>query len=143
MKKLLLIISLVLFLTFRARAQNNSDLKIDTIDITQTSTDTASKFYSYVESKPEFPGGIQEFYKYLSQNLHISPNQLIKGKVIVTFDIGLKGDVEEPTIIKGILTEGAKKEIIRVFNESPKWKPGIQNNKPYKMQYTLPINFGN
>jgi protein TonB len=34
-----------------------------------------------------------------------------------------------------------KEEAMRVVQKSPKWKPGIQNGRPVRVQYTVPINF--
>jgi protein TonB len=30
---------------------------------------------------------------------------------------------------------------MRILKKSPKWKAGIQNGRPVRVQYTVPINF--
>jgi periplasmic protein TonB len=32
-------------------------------------------------------------------------------------------------------------EALRVVNNLPKWKPGMQRGKPVRVSYTVPINF--
>ena len=39
------------------------------------------------------------------------------------------------------LGSGLDEEAVRVLEASPNWKPGIQNGKPVRVQYTLPISF--
>lgn len=38
-------------------------------------------------------------------------------------------------------TELMEKEAIRVVNSMPKWTPGMQNGKPVRVQYNLPVKF--
>lgn len=115
--------------------------KIDTIDIKQPIVDSSKRVYAAVESEAEFPGGMQQFYNYISSNMHIPISEYVKGMVHVRFIVGLDGHIIEPAIIKGAVTDFMKKEIIRVFIGSPAWKPSIQNGKPVRTEYTIPINF--
>jgi protein TonB len=36
---------------------------------------------------------------------------------------------------------GLDEEAIRVLKLAPAWKPGIQNGKPVRVKFTLPISF--
>ncbi|MEB0303129.1 energy transducer TonB, partial [Mucilaginibacter sp. 5C4] len=36
---------------------------------------------------------------------------------------------------------GCDEEAIRVLKRSPRWKPGIQNGRPVRVQYSIPVNF--
>ncbi|WP_426667248.1 energy transducer TonB [Mucilaginibacter sp. McL0603] len=138
MKKTLLITFLSLsFLV--VNAQNHSRQKIDTIDITQI-VDSSTLVYTAIESPAEYPGGPVEFLNYIIKNLKIPPVEFVRGVVLVRFAIGVDGHLIEPTIIKGIVTEGMKNKILLVFNESPVWKPAIQNRKPVRIKYTIPLN---
>jgi len=38
-------------------------------------------------------------------------------------------------------TQAMADEATRVLKASPKWTPGIQNGRPVRAQYTIPINF--
>jgi TonB-dependent SusC/RagA subfamily outer membrane receptor len=36
---------------------------------------------------------------------------------------------------------GSEEEAVKAISLSPKWKPGIQNGKTVRVQYTVPVNF--
>jgi hypothetical protein len=71
--------------------------------------------------KPEFPGGIKEFYKYVGENFK-SPNSA-KGQIKVAFVVQIDGTFKT-SIIEG-LNSDMNVEALRVFN-SPcgSWKSG-------------------
>jgi len=50
------------------------------------------------------------------------------------------GEITNVNIARG-LDPLLDKEALRVVNSMPKWKPGLQNNKPVSVSYTIPINF--
>jgi protein TonB len=108
------------------------------------STDTTShvnppkQIFSAVQSVPEFPGGIHEFYKYISSNVKYHGNA--HGKVIIRFVVEADGSVSTITVIQGI-DKDADAECVRVIANSPNWKPAIQNSRPVRVQITVPINF--
>ena len=94
------------------------------------------------EMEPRFPGGIDAFYNYVITNIKKIPfSQYVKGKIIVRFVIDSDGHVIKPEILDGAITDVMKKELLRLFSESPTWQPGIQNSKAVRVQYTIPINF--
>ena len=93
------------------------------------------------EFEPEYSGGIKEFYKYLSKNIKVPPSKYIKGKVFVKFVIDSDGHIVKPEVIYGQVTDKMTEEISRVLLASPIWKPGIQNNKAARVQYTMPLTF--
>ena len=64
----------------------------------------------------------------------------IHGRVIVSFVVEKDGRVTEVRVVKG-LSSDVDKEAVRVVSASPKWHPGIQNGKPVRVAYTLPIQF--
>jgi protein TonB len=141
MKQAVLLLFILVSFGSIASAQSHEDFKVDTIDLTTQSSGSTQKIFTAVQSNPAFPGGEQEFYKYLGQNIHVPAYLYIHGDVLMLFCIDTDGRVIDPKILKGIVTEGMKKEIIRVFNESPKWQPAIQNSKPVKTYITVPIKF--
>jgi periplasmic protein TonB len=99
--------------------------------------------YEFVEVSAEFPGGMNELYTFLSQNIHYPQECIdnsIQGKVYVKFAVMKDGSIKDITIIKGahqLLNE----EAIRVIGLMPNWKPGTQKGKPVNVYFTLPINF--
>ena len=92
-----------------------------------------------LEVKPEFPGGISEFYKYIGQNFKAPKDKKFPGgRVIVSFVIEKDGSVTEVKILKDC-GFGTAEEAKRVLLNCPKWKPATQKNVPVRCQFGLPI----
>ena len=94
-----------------------------------------------VTEKPEFPGGMAEFYKFVGKNYTMSPEMIkekVKGRVYVTFIIEKDGSLTDYRIIREI-GYGTGEETIRVLKLSPKWIPGKFNDVAVKTMYSLPI----
>ena len=95
--------------------------------------------YNAVEVKPDFPGGIQKFYAYFIKNFKAPEDEALNGKIQVTFVVEKDGSITDIKILRD-LGYGTGKEAKRVLDNSPRWKPGIQNGRPVRVQYNLPIS---
>ena len=99
------------------------------------------EFYnlSEIETRPEFPGGINAFYEYIHSNFKLTDD--IKKeirRIIVSFIIEKDGSLKSIKIIRD--TDGKlNNEIIRVLENSPKWLPGKIGKKAVRVQYSLPV----
>lgn len=96
-----------------------------------------------VEQLPEFPGGIVQFMKWLTRNLRYPPiaqSQRIQGKVVVSFIINKDGSIASPTIVQSV-DPILDREALRVVKMMPRWKPGLQNGKPCRTMFAIPVNF--
>jgi protein TonB len=93
------------------------------------------EFYPYY-IKPDFPGGIKEFYKYVAKNFK-SPNAS-KGKIIVGFVVELDGSLKDFNIIQGF-NRDMNIEALRVLVHSPSWIPGKIDGKDARVKFTVPI----
>jgi protein TonB len=91
-----------------------------------------------IEVKPEFPGGMAKFYKYVGDNYRAPEEEGLKGKVYVTFVVEKDGSLTDIKVLRDI-GYGTGKEAIRVLSKCPRWNPGIQNGKPVRVLYSLPI----
>ena len=97
-----------------------------------------------VEQMPEFPGGEKALRAFLEENVKyptIAKENGIFGRVICQFVIEKDGSI---TDVKAVRSSGERSldiEAIRVIKSMPKWKPGMQKNKPVRTRFTLPINF--
>ena len=91
-----------------------------------------------IEVIPEFPGGMEKFYGFVSRNYQAPEEEGLKGKVFVTFVVEKDGSLTDIKVIRDI-GYGTGKEAIRVLNKCPKWTPGEQNGKKVRVQYSLPI----
>jgi protein TonB len=91
-----------------------------------------------IEVKPDFPGGMDKFYSFVGKNYRTPEEEGLKGKVYVSFVVEKDGSLTDIKVLRDI-GYGTGKEAIRVLQKSPKWNPGIQNGKPVRVQYSLPI----
>ncbi len=92
---------------------------------------------------PEFPGGRKGLQDYLSRNIQypqMAMESAIEGQVMVTFVVDENGAVTDARIVKH-LGGGCDRESLRVVNAMPRWKPGVKNNKPVKVYYSVPVTF--
>ena len=97
-----------------------------------------------VESMPEFPGGQQALFKYLSENVKypvIAQENGIQGRVICQFVVNKDGSIVDVEVVRSGGDPSLDKEAIRVIKSMPNWKPGKQRGKAVRVKYTVPVNF--
>ena len=97
-----------------------------------------------VESMPEFPGGQQALFKFLSENVKypvIAQENGIQGRVICQFVVNRDGSIVDVEVVRSAGDASLDKEAVRVIKSMPKWKPGKQRGKAVRVKYTLPVNF--
>ena len=95
---------------------------------------------SGIDVKPEFIGGMAEFYRYVSKNFRLPDHPDLKsGKIFVSFVIEKDGSTTDVKVIRDI-GFGTGEEAMRVVKNSPKWNPGVQNGKAVRVMYSLPIS---
>ncbi len=92
--------------------------------------------YFPMERRPEFPGGMQEAYKYIGNNFRVKGSAT--GSILVTFVVEKDGSIVEVEVKKG-LNKRMDQEAIRVVESMPKWIPGQQDGKPVRCVFALPI----
>lgn len=105
-----------------------------------SSNATASKT---IEVMPEFPGGQEGLYKYLSENVHYPDSAIKYGKeamVKVKFLILEDGSIDSVQT-KQQFGYGLNKEAERVVAAMPKWKPGRNGEMPVRVYFQVPIKF--
>jgi len=97
--------------------------------------------FNAVEVPPSFPGGLQAFYKWVSNNYRypqMAKEQGVSGAIHVSFVVERDGSLTDIKVIRD-LKYGTGEEAMRMLKASPKWKPGIQNGRPVRVSYSLPI----
>lgn len=92
-----------------------------------------------IEVKPEFPGGIRNFYAFVGKNYKMPDELGLEGKVYVTFVVEKDGSLTDIKVLRDI-GFGTGKEAVRVLHFSPKWNPGEQNGEKVRCTYSLPIS---
>ena len=129
---------------------NPQQTETATPDASGTTAETAApapmptdSVYEVAEVMPEFPGGTQALFEFISKNLEYPQNAIdgqIEGRVIVQFVVDKAGKVGNIQVVRSIdkLLDQAAIDVVRAL---PAWKPGMQNGKPVNVRYTLPIAF--
>src|ERR1700733_3618192 len=123
-------------------AQVTIDEPVGTAD-TKVTEEDPNKIFTSVEQVPEFPGGLDAFGKYLSNHIKypaVARENNTQGRVIVQFVCEKDGSLTDIKVVRGI-GDGCDEEAIRVIKASPKWSPGIQNGRPVRVAYSVPISF--
>ena len=92
-----------------------------------------------IEVKPDFPGGLEKFYKFIGKNFQVPEEEGLKGKIFVTFVVEKDGSLTDIKVLRDI-GYGTGKEAIRVLKTCPRWVPGEQNGKKVRVLYSLPIS---
>jgi len=92
-----------------------------------------------IEVKPDFPGGLDKFYKFVGKNFQVPEEDGLKGKIFVTFVVEKDGSLTDIKVLRDI-GYGTGKEAIRVLKSCPRWNPGEQNGKKVRVLYSLPIS---
>jgi TonB family protein len=99
--------------------------------------------YWMVETLPTFPGGPSGFGQFLGQNIVypiLARQNNTQGRVIITFVLDADGKPTDIKVVRGI-GSGCDEEAVRVLKLSPLWTPGLVDNKPVRVQYSVPISF--
>lgn len=143
------IFSLVAILfAYNTHAQTTRVIHGDTVIVNKTETETTTltnkrtgkvETFTYVEQMPQ---ALYDVNVYLAKNMvypEDAKQEGFSGKIIVKFIIDIDGSIDSPRVLKQI-PPSIEKEVIRVIKSMPAWEPAIQNGKPIRCPYTLPIN---
>ena len=96
-----------------------------------------------VEEYPEFPGGMMNFIKWLTDNLRYpatARSKNIQGKVITSFVVNKDGSVSDAKVLQGV-EASLDREALRVLQSMPRWKSGKDRGVPFRTLIRLPIVF--
>ncbi len=96
-----------------------------------------------VEQMPEFIGGMDAMFTYLSKELKYPENAVkdkTEGKVFIEFIVEKDGTITDQKVLKGVTAE-MNSEALRVVSAFPKWKPGKNKGVDVPVKMVLPINF--
>jgi TonB family protein len=91
---------------------------------------------------PQYPGGDRAFITWVAKNYKYPKEAIeagVSGRLIVQFVVEKDGSLKNVKCVRDI-GYGTGTEAVRVVSAAAKWKPGIQNGRPVRVQYTLPLN---
>lgn len=104
-------------------------------------TDQEDKTYPAggLTKQPEYPGGLQELFKYFGANFKKANTTGEVQKVYVSFDIEKNGKVSNVKVIRDKSGIGLGEEAVRVLQKMHKWSPGELDGKLVRCSYNLPL----
>jgi len=124
--------------------------KTDTVETVSTDADevltevsNTDSVYKVVEVMPEYPGGTDALMKYLSENIKYpesAKEEGIQGRVFINFTVEKNGAVSNVNVLRGI-GAACDAEAVRVIEGMSDWKPGLEEGKPVRVDYNIPIKF--
>ena len=111
--------------------------------------------FQIVDEMPKFPGGEEGIIKFVATNVNYpeqAKDNSIEGRCFVGFIVEPDGSVSNVEIVRGVasayeeekpkaLAQQCDEETMRVVKSMPKWKPGMNEGKPVRVHYVLPISF--
>jgi len=104
---------------------------------------SGTSIYKSVDKLPQYPGGIEKFYQYVSRNFRSPEDEQISStsvRVVVTFVIEKDGSMTDIKVLQNP-GYGMDKEAIRVLKSLKiKWEPGQIKGIPVRTAYSLPIS---
>lgn len=99
--------------------------------------------YTSVDKPPVFPGGNERFPEYVQAHLkypEASEQRRDHGQMVLSFVVEKDGSLSDIKILRSVsgLIDDA---VLNVLKHSPKWKPGIKDDQPVRVMFSMPINF--
>jgi protein TonB len=93
-----------------------------------------------LQVQPDFPGGIDAFRGFVMKNFRIPEiDQDMTARIYVSFVVEKDGTLTDVKAVKDP-GYGLGKEAERVIKSNKvKWNPGIQNGKPVRTRFNLPV----
>lgn len=122
---------------------NTQVVEFTPVETIEEVVEKEEEIFVFVEEQPSFPGGDEELYKFLAENIQypaLARENNVEGKVFVQFVVEKNGSITQVKLVKDI-GSGCGQEAMRVVKSMPKWKPGKQRGTAVRSQFTLPIRF--
>ncbi len=133
----------IIFINTKDHVKKGGSKELVSVRVEAKKPQNEGNVFDVVEHMPEFPGGMEEMMKYLSMNIRY-PEAAHKagkqGRVLVNFVVEADGTISNANVLRSV-SEELDAEAIRVIQNMPKWKPGMQNGQAVRVKYTIPISF--
>lgn len=101
---------------------------------------------------PEYPGGMPALFDFFTGQIdamlkrlnlskaHFNYGHGVPGRTIVQFIIEKDGSVKHVKVLRGVDPK-LDEEAIGFIHVMPEWKPGVKDDKPVRVLYTVPISW--
>lgn len=122
-----------------------------TSSLSQTATTNTSappmsasqEVFGIAEQMPQFPGGPQAMFKWISDNAQYPAEAHARGahgRVIVTFVVEKDGSISNAKVARSV-DSLLDIEALRVTKSMPRWIPGLNDGKAVRVKYSMPVAF--
>ena len=133
----------IIFVNTKDYVKNGGSKELVSVRVKAKKPQNEEKVFDVVENMPSFPGGTVKMMEYLSTNVRY-PEAALKvgaqGRVVVNFIVEPDGTISNANVVRSV-SEELDAEAIRVVENMPKWKPGMQNGKEVRVKYNIPVSF--
>lgn len=97
-----------------------------------------------IANPPSYPGGMAKLYALLGSTIKYpmsAAENNIQGIVNVSFTVEKDGTLTDIKAEGRKLGHGTEEEAIRALKLSKRWNPGMQDGKPARVKFNIPIRF--
>lgn len=110
-------------------------------EVTEAPTDAILGFEAVEIPPTPAEGSIDAFRNWVGNNYRVpaaANDAGVNGLIEVSFVIERDGSLTD-LVIKRDLRFGTGEELVRLLRTAKKWRPGVQNGRPVRVAYTLPL----
>lgn len=100
-----------------------------------------NKIFDHAEVQPTFREG--DVRAWIAKNVQYPDEAFkngIQGLVVIGFVIEIDGSISHVLVLKGV-DPALDREAVRVIKAMPNWNPGMQDGKPVRVKYNVPVRF--
>ncbi len=96
--------------------------------------------FQTIQVLPEYPGGMEEFDKYIIRNLRgLDMVETPTLRIQIRFVVEKDGSLTHVEVLRDGGYPSIGKNLVKLFENSPKWKPGIYNGQAARVSYIKPV----
>ena len=113
------------------------------VDALANQTADPDEVFKIVEESAKPSGSMEEFYKFITDNMQYPPEAKAKGvsgRVFIGFVVEKDGTLSDLRVLKGI-GFGCDEEALNALSKCPPWQPATQRGKFVRQMLVLPIVF--
>lgn len=93
------------------------------------------------QTSADYPGGIDKFYSYILSKMTLDRTCVPGKKIYVQFVIEKDGTLKHAKVRGKELSEGMNDQLVKIFEETPKWTPAQQNGRVLRTHFVCPVMF--
>lgn len=133
-------------LVFKLNNEKDSTITIVDSILTkpeETAKANKDKVHLFIDKKPEFPGGINVFMKWVAKNMKypaVAQKEKQQGQVIVGFIVEKDGSITNAKIEQSV-SPTLDAEALRLVKAMPAWIPAEAKGEAVRSYYSLPFTF--